>query len=197
MEQIQEKVNCMPELLQRIKRINRHPAPIYKELHAIKTQLRYRRQTLLGSHISLISLVSDENGVKEETVQELAAYLSDKTVLFWDKKGKDGADFCRRFYLLAILALTGGNVGGETVDDILVVAETLVRTKDIFITVLKDLLPQDRIGELFDFTDSYDEAMLSASFEAAVLGALSVFLGVLEDPEPGVESAPEVEEEIL
>lgn len=48
--------------------------------------------------------------------------------------------------------------------------------------MMKGLLPADMIGELFDFTESYEDTFFSASFEDAVLGAVAVFLGSLSDP---------------
>lgn len=67
-------------------------------------------------------------------------------------------------------------------DDLIQLAETLVRSKEIFVYVMKDLLPDDLVSELFELTESYDSDLYTASFEDAVLGAIAIYLGTLKDP---------------
>ena len=87
---------------------------------------------------------------------------------------------------MAICAIAGGNVGQESIDDIIRLAECFVHSRRVFVIVMKKLLSQDMIGELFSLVESCDDQTFSPDFEDAVLAAVSVLLGVLEDPSPDI-----------
>ena len=154
----------------------------FEDVSSIRKEMRQRRKHLIGSYISLERIVCSNEGFDETAAEELSKYLAERTVCFWTRQDPGAWRFCYRYYLLAISALAGGEVGEESVDDIIQLAECLVRSRETYIIVMKDLLPSDMIGELFDFTESYDDAFFSAAFEDAVMGAVAVFLGSLSDP---------------
>ena len=163
----------------------------YDSLSILRDELRQRRKRMLGSYISLERMLCRGRKLQESAAAELCNYLAERTVLFWNKQDPEDFRFSQRFYNLAVYALTSGEVGNESIDDVIQLAECLVRSRDTFITVMKSLLPGDMIGELFDFTDSYDDTFYTANFEDAVMGAVSVFLGTLRDPVPHSKAAAE------
>lgn len=153
-----------------------------KELSAVQQELRERRKSLLGSYISARTLVRMRPLSAKDNIEELSRYLATRTIPFWNIFSDNAETFSFRFYRLALSAITSGRVGHESIDDILQLADCLVRNRRAFIIAMKELLPADMIGELYDFAESYGEVLYSVSFENAVLGGLCVFLGVLEDP---------------
>ena len=159
-----------------------HGRPRIDSLSKLQTLRRQQRKRVIGSHTSLTALVGEGGGIQENDVADLADHLSRRSILFWNGAGSPQPEFFASFYDLAIRMVASGKLGNESVDDIIQLAECIVRSKDIFITVAKDLLPEDRISELFEFTDQYDEFWFVAHFEDAVLGAVAAFLGTLADP---------------
>ena len=115
----------------------------------------------------------------------MSEYLSKLTAHFWKKSHIEVKQCCFRFYEIALSLIAGGTVGNECIDDIIQLAECMVRSRSTFILVCKKTLPEKMIGTLFEFTDTYSEEMFDVTFEDAVLSAISVFLGVL--PEPSLE----------
>lgn len=155
--------------------------PIYKTLSSVRQELRQRRKQMLGSYESLCMHTCKNNTIDETAVLQMSDYLTVRTMCFLDPCFKSH-NLVRRFYVLALYAISSGRVGNETIDDIIQLAECLARSKDVFVTVVKNLLPENLISDLFDFADSIDETFCASMFEDAVLGAISVFLGVLADP---------------
>lgn len=154
----------------------------YLSVSAIRTEIRTRRKHILGSHISVLPFVCVDDAISESRVDELSHYLADRTVCFWEKRGSEAHLFCLRFYTLAFYVLASGEVGDESIDDVIQLAECLVRSRDIYLTVVRNLLPADMVSELFQFVEDYDDSYFTATFEDAVLGAIAVLLGVLADP---------------
>lgn len=161
---------------------NRSKAPDYLSVSSVRTEIRTRRKHILGSYISVRTLICDSKTISDAYVEDLSRFLAGRTIRLWVNKGADAENFCYRFYVLALYALASGNVGDESIDDIIQLAECLVRSKDIFITVMRNLLPTDMISELFSFVESDECSCVTATFEDAVLGAVAVLLGVLADP---------------
>lgn len=154
----------------------------YLSVSEIRTEIRKRRKHILGSHVSVLQFVCSEGTFDVTRVDELSGFLAERTVLFLGKEELEANIFCRRFYTLSFYALASGNVGDESIDDVIQLAECVVRSRDIFTTVLRNLLPEDMISELFHFSEEYDNTYLGPNFEDAVLGAIAVLLGVLADP---------------
>ena len=149
----------------------------------VQQELRERRKSFLGSHLSLRMLVRSEGTINEPVAYELSSYLAHHTIPFWKANHDKAEEFCLRFYRIVIYCITYDNVAQECADDIIQLADCLVRSKDIFQYVAKQMLPPDMVGELFDFIESYDEEFYNASFVDAVLGAVCVLLGVLPEPQ--------------
>ncbi len=156
--------------------------PFSDSLSDIRKELRQRRKRFLGSHVSVCEMVKRDGIIDESLIQSLCEFLTERTVPFWDNKHKDAKTFCFRFYELSVYSLLYGNLSVECIDDIIQLAECLVRSRKVFKIALKEMLPSNMIGELFDFTESYNDIFFTSSFEDAVLGSISVFLGVLSDP---------------
>ena len=156
--------------------------PCTFELFQIHNELRERRKSFLGSYVSLVDMVQSKGIVEEDHVLELCAYLASRTMHFWNRTDEQSNDFCLLFYELAICSISSGKVGNETIDDLIQLADCLVRSRDIFTVVTKELLSPDMISTLFAFIEMCEDVLLTPEFTDAVLGAVSVFLGVLKDP---------------
>ena len=153
----------------------------FGNLYSVREELRLRRKNLIGSYISLEEIVGQGDAISEPLVEELSEYLAQRTVTLWPQQSAINVPLYKSFYSLAITAVASGKVGNESVDDIIQLAECLVRSRDIFTDVMRNLLPLDRIGELFRFV-SAEESCFAVGFEDAVLGSVAIFLGALEDP---------------
>jgi len=156
--------------------------PYFENLHDIRFELRQRRKSFLGSSQSLCEIVCVDGQVDDGRVSKLSTFLAARCLSFWSKKDDRAARFCFQFFYLAICSIAGGNVGDESIDDIIQLAEALVRSREVFCIVVKELVPADMVGEMFDLTESYDDSFYTSTFEDAVLGAVSVYLGMLKDP---------------
>lgn len=151
------------------------------DLNSVREELRVRRKSLIGSYISLEEIVGQGDTINEPLVENLSEYFAQRTAALCPRHGAINVPLYKSFYSLAITAVASGKVGNESVDDIIQLAECLVRSRDIFTDVMRNLLPPDRIGELFRFV-SAEERYFAVEFEDAVLGSVSVFLGAMEDP---------------
>lgn len=170
------------QLVNSTRLLNRRRDAHFDRIEEVQLAIRERRKTIIGSYISVEAVVGCGEMTDETIVQTLSTYLADRAVVFWNTSLEHAFDFSRRFFYLSIYAIVSGKVGRESFDDIIQLCETLVRSKDTFIVVLKNLLPENLIGDLFYFVEQFDDMYYHPSFEEAVLGALSVFLGALKDP---------------
>lgn len=173
--------DVITQLRNSVCRQNRRPFS-FDNIASIRNELRQRRKHLIGSFVSLEELLAANNKVNEIEAAALIAYLASRTAHLWNRTDELGQQFCSKFYSLAIYALCSGKVGNESIDDVIQLAECLVRSRETFVTVMSSLLPKDMIAMMFDLTDSFDSSYFNPTFEDAVLGAVSVFLGVLNDP---------------
>lgn len=80
--------------------------------------------------------------------------------LLWNNSAPDTGKFCSRFFTLALYALTSSEIGHESIDDIIQLAECLVRSRDTFNKMCKDLVTDqsdkyacEASGELTTFED--------------------------------------------
>lgn len=156
--------------------------PKAKNLMDLRKDMRQQRKGFLGSYISLRKYIKEKSAVEENPVETLCDYLTKRTKCFWENTNPNVEEFIYRFYNLTICCLLKGDLSYECIDDIIQLAECLIRSRTVFVIAAKEMLPSDMIGELFDFTEQYDDSYFSVTFEDAVLGAVSVLLGALEDP---------------
>lgn len=182
METSKREPLLLESIISKARQENKLTSTRIKTLPTLRTELRVRRQEIIGSYISLSALICGPDGIQDTLATTLADYLARLSGSFWPGSDRPSKDFFLRFYDLALHMIAGGDIGNETVDDILQLAECVSRSKDVFIAVAKDLLPPNMIGDLFDFTDQYDNFFV-AKLEDAALGAVSVFLGALDEPE--------------
>ena len=169
-------------ILEQTRKQLRRTHPWATELPQIQNELRERRKSFLGSYVSLAQMVQKNGVVCEEHVLDLCAYLSSRTMCFWRRTDERSNDFCLQFYEMAIYAIASGEVGDETIDDVIQLADCLVLSRDVFIVVMKELLQPEMISALFEFLELTEDVSLAPDFTHAVLGAVSTFLGALKDP---------------
>lgn len=160
----------------------RRKRPVAVNLMDLRKSLRTQRKGFLGSYISLRKYIQDGEETGALTVESLQSFLTKRTKYFWNSKKDDAEEFIDRFYNLAICCLLKGDLSYECIDDIIQLAECVVRSRIVFTIAAKDMLPKEMYGELFDFTEQYDDSYFTAEFEDAVLGAVSVLLEALADP---------------
>lgn len=162
----------------------------FATITSLQTELRTQRKHLLGSYASLRALIfknSIDSIDEERRIHELCDVLSQNTIIFWNHTDEKAIEFCYRFYDIVIRSIVYGRIGGESLDDIIRLAECLVRSTEVFEIVIKQLLPQDRIGDLFHFTEEYEASYYAHYFSDAVLGAVALYLGALERPDASDE----------
>lgn len=175
--------DLISQMMQRVRRQTRRNSAFSDSLSDVQKELRTRRKFFLGSHVSLRMLVcaGDNNGIDESAVDALSNYLAGRSAYFWKPQNANAETFLFRFYRLAITAIGGGNVGQESIDDLLQLATALVRSRRVFMIAMEDMLPAGMKEELVDFVENTDELYFGYGAEDAILGGLCVFLGVLPD----------------
>ena len=157
-------------------------SPFSNNLSDIRQELRQRRKSFLSSYCSLKEIVTINGEISDELIEQFSRYLAKRASLLWINKPPEAEGFCYRFFVLAINALAFDQVSEECIDDIIQLAECLVRSKETFVMVGKQLLSPDWEQELYNFTDEYVRDFYVPHFSDAVLGAVSVYTGALEDP---------------
>lgn len=183
----------VPQIMENVKEKTGRTAPFSHKLSLIKDELRQRRKRFLGSYVRVRDFVLSDSGVDDKAIELISCYLASKSLHYWKFDDEDAERFFFRFYRLTLYALASGRVRGECIDDIFQLAECLLRSKKVFVVAMKDMLPEDMIGELFDFIDTSEESYFNLSFTDAVLGGTCVFLGALSDYDP--ETEPDDNEE--
>lgn len=181
------------EILSQVRILANRKEPFSDNFMTVQRELRERRKLFLGSHISLRDIIWTDYMVDDLKVQALSQYLSKRTLHYWNVKGPKMEKFALHFYELSIHALCDGKVVGESIDDILQLAECLVQSKSVYIDAMKHMLCDNMISTLFEFTDSFDT--VPSYFESAVLASICVCLGVLTDPIIDSEAAAAPTEE--
>lgn len=146
--------------------------------------VRRTRQKYLGSDIRLEPFVRQGGRPMEEAVVSLSEWLGERTEAFLDYEGQ--YDLCVGFYYYSLQLYAHGRVGGDTVDDLLQLAEVYEKDSEVLCIIAEDNLP----AELADETRYFymENEQTPPNFWRAVLGALAVFLGVIPDPVETEES---------
>lgn len=178
---------------------NRRAEPgchVYANVGAIRDRLRDERKNIIGSYVPLTTYLQINGTINHSLVEDLSHYLSAKAVALWPDRPAKASEFCGLFFSIALCAIAGGGVGEDSADDIILFSECLVRSRDVFVRVAKNLLPPEIISDLFALTEHYAPEYFSSNFEDAVLGAVSVFLGSLEDPISVNETTGEAEQDV-
>lgn len=175
----------MNEILTRAQHSVGKRIPVASSTKMLDRSLRQRRKNLLGSHITLWSLLEKENAISDEDIDIFASYLARQTLQFWRPRGKDAETFCYRFYRLSLFALLSGSVQ-ESIDDLIQLSGALVRSKQVFQIAMEDMLPPRLFSELLHFLEDAEEEFfvpfLEPHFEDAVLYTVASFLGTLAVP---------------
>ena len=157
-------------------------SPFASHFYEVKRELRLRRRLFLGSDVLLKDLVKVNGVIDDNSVEELSHYLAAMSIRFCGIPNFDKSRIFARFYAMSIHAFCEGASGDGCIDDILFSAECLALSRDSFLEYMKMLLPGNLIGELFDLVERYADFLSSPMFPEAVLGAICILLGVIEEP---------------
>lgn len=174
-------------VVQAINKINnktKRTSPFSNNLASVQQELRQRRKQFLCTYVPTREFMLSASGFDEETAEAVSDYLASQTIFFWNNRPEEAEEFCFRFYRLSLYALASGNIVGECIDDILRLAECLVRSRRVFMIALKEMVPAKMYGELYDFAEFYGAEYYKPAFEDAVLGGICAFLGVIADKAP-------------
>ena len=172
----------VPQTVEKARCLSGRKSPFATKVSDVKAELRVRRKLFLGSDVLLADLFCAEDIPDEKAIVELSRYLSSRTVLFLKEPEADEEEFYFRFYQLSLYALLRKGLVGSCVDDILYLADILASSYSLWLQASKVLLPEDMVGEMFDFIETYNYFCDAYRFTDAVLIGLCVLLGVLEDP---------------
>ena len=179
LDNIPEQTESLIDSLIKKARIRVDSPVVSDKLIDVQREIRARRKAFLGSSVRLGRIVYNRGILDYAAVSELADYLSARTVSFWDRPHEEGFWISRQFYELCLSAPRWMEL-----DDIILLANAAAMERTcVFKTVMDELLPEEsqaRADVLASFVN--DCLPLPNSFEDAVLGAISVFLGILRDP---------------
>lgn len=141
-------------------------------LDQVRYTLTNMQKKLLGSAIPVKQF--------EPYFGELEELLAMWTVFFLE----DGDySICQTFYHYALLILCSEELGDQTIDDLLKLADTFAPYPDVFVLVGEGCLEPERYQSLKDWGKEHSYFSVStADFHNAVLGAICVLTGVLPDP---------------
>ena len=154
------------------------PADSINDVQAI---LRSHRKRLLGTAMSLTKLIGWSEQYNEEKIHELSAYLAARSMCFISRNTEFTLEFFQDFFWFSIQIIASGNIGKESVDDLIQLADCIVRSVEIYSIVAKDCL-NEALHEPFDEWISTMDGPPAAELQDAVLGAICVFVGRIKDP---------------
>lgn len=150
-------------------------------LNDIQAVLRSHRKRLLGTAMSLEKLICSDEKYNEEKIHELSAYLAARSMCFISKDSSFTLEFFQNFYWYSVQLIASGEIGNESVDDLIQLADCIVRSVEIYSIVAKDCLPK-ALHQPFEEWISTMDVTPAAELHDAVLGAVCVFVGRLKDP---------------
>ncbi len=176
-----------PNLLAELKRkarVHRHRSTAFSsDLTDIQNEIRKRRMFFLGSSVPLTSIVWKGGTLSMEAVHTLSEYLSIRTTDLWNRPYDKELRFCRQFYEMCFVAIANKFIKSQCLDDVIRMASCLCHEgKTTFKIAMTDILPASYTDMLSAFVEAINGERLPATFEDAVLGAVCILLGVLEDP---------------
>lgn len=154
------------------------PADSINDVQAI---LRSHRKRLLGTAISLKKIICSDEQYNEAKIYELSAYLAARSMCFISKDSSLTFELFQNFYWYSIQIIASGKIGNESVDDLIQLAECIVRSVEIYSIVAKDCMPEI-LHQSFEEWVSFIDNQPEAEMQDAVLGAVCVFVGRLKDP---------------
>lgn len=144
----------------------------------VRNQLKRMRREFLGSDLKMMPFVRNADGTPNyKNIELLSTYLSQLTEYYLKDKA-NGSSY--GFYYYGFMIHANYLVRDEGFDNLLTLAECYEGNPDAYEIVLRDNLPEDMIPE---FDTWYDVNRCDThQFSMSVLGALSVFLGVMPTP---------------
>lgn len=116
----------------------------------------------------------------EKNVILLSRYLGKHAAGFLEENGQlSYEEFCTDFFYYGLQLYAYGMIGNDSVDDLILLAETYARAPEVLAIVGDDDLPKELADEWRNWLTENDQA--PTNFVTAVIGAVSVFLGVIRE----------------
>ena len=146
--------------------------------------IRRKRKEYLGSDLGLTMFVHEDGEPLEDVVETLSRQLGDLTVHFLERdyNARNIEDYlnelCYGFFYYSLQLYAYNQVGDDSIDDLIRLAELFRSDITIFNIVLEQDLPKEIVDGWMAFTARYD--YIPYGLPEAVTGAISVFLGVLK-----------------
>lgn len=151
------------------------------DIKGVQAILRTHRKILLGTNVSLEKLIDSHGQYNEAKIYELSAYLAARSMCFISKDSNLSFELFQNFYWYSIQIIASGKIGNESVDDLIQLAECIVRSIEVYSIVAKDCLPELLHQSFEEWLNSMDVEP-AVELQDAVLGAVCVFVGRLKDP---------------
>ena len=149
---------------------------------SVKDGILKKRQEYLGSDLELTMFVHENGKPIEKAVIALSSYLGSLTAYFLEKEYEipDMEDLCYGFFYFALQLYAYDQVGCDSFDDLIQLAELFECDSEVMTIVLERDLPEEIVEDWIQFLTINDYVPLC--FKDAVTGAVAVLLGVLKDP---------------
>lgn len=163
-----------------------HKAERLYNSKSVTFSIRQKRKEYLGSDLGLTMFVHEDGKPLEQAVEALSAYLGNLTAHFLEKDyGRSGyEDLCIGFFYYALQLYAYDQVGDDSFDDLIQLAELFRNDTELLTIVLEQDLSEEIVEEWIDFLSENSE--IPRNFPEAAIGAIAVFLGVLKDPTSNV-----------
>lgn len=146
----------------------------------VEREIRKLRKEFMGSDLSLEMFVRENDQPLEKNVILLSRYLGKYTAAFLaENDASDNEELCTDFFYYGLQLYAYGTIGDESVDDLILLAETYARDPEILAIVGDTDLPKELASDWRGWLMENDQA--PTNFVTATIGAVSVFLGVLQE----------------
>lgn len=144
----------------------------------VERAIRKKRKEYLGSDLSIEMFVRDRDGPNEEAIRELGKYLATRTAAFLKEEGWE--EICETFFHYSLYMMASGQIGEECIDDLIQLGDCYEKHPETFAIVGEAYLEDEMLQELQEWVTENEWA--PPNFGTAVLGAVAVLMGVLDDP---------------
>lgn len=156
-----------------------HRGTIFTSINEILAELRSRRKSILGTSVSLCSLVFQDGKLDPELVEILEDHLASSANIIWNNQDTRADQFTHLFFRLSIIAITEADLRDECLDDLIHLGTLLTHDKSLFENVMRSLLAREHLPLLYSLTEDFPDSFYSGAFEHAVFSSIAVFSGAL------------------
>ena len=157
-------------------------------MNALLERIRERRKQEIGSDMSLVKLIRENNKPNHEYIAKMGQELTKYSLLFLRDCGihpdcenhMDFEEFFSDFYRYALYMYSTDSIGDESIDDLILLARTYQRNPETFRVVVENDLPIDLLDEFQDWIGYFgDYPQAPQCFEDIVTAAVATYVGMM------------------